>query len=149
MRAYSLHFPAAAMALLLSLFLLPAAFGQTAQFQLLADVPFDFHVNGKLLPAGTYRVSSMQSAAVLVSAMEPSGPHAAALTHVAGGGTVKHGTSQLVFHRYGDNYFLRQVWRAGMEVGCDLPASRPEREVLFRAANAKPDRVIVAARNAR
>jgi hypothetical protein len=148
MRAKSLRFLVAAPALL-SLFLLPAAFGPTAQFQLVADVPFDFHVNGKLLPAGTYRVSSMQSAAVLVSAMEPSGPRAAALTHAAGGGTVKHETSQLVFHRYGDSYFLRQVWRAGMEVGCNLPASRPEKEVLFRAANAQPDRVYVAARDAR
>lgn len=139
--------PAAAAALLLTFFLVPAAFGQAAQFQLLADVPFDFHISGKLLPAGTYRITPLGAHSVIVAAMEPAGPHAAALTNPSGGGAV-HDRSELIFNRYGSQYFLRQVWRAGVDTGRDLPASRPEREVMFRAADTS-ERVYVAARDTR
>jgi hypothetical protein len=36
---------------------------------------------------------------------------------------------KLVFHRYGDQYFLYQVWPAGATTGRQLPKSRGEREV--------------------
>ena len=147
MSARLLRIPATAIALLLSLLLVPAALGQSAQFQLLADIPFGFHVNGKLLPAGTYRISPMLNTSILVASIDPSGPGAAAITSFAGGGSI-HERSELLFHRYGDKYFLRQIWRAGLETGLAMPVSRPEREVLFRAAN-PVERIYVAARQAR
>jgi hypothetical protein len=38
--------------------------------------------------------------------------------------------AKLVFHRYGDQYFLYQVWAAGATSGRQFPKSRSEREVL-------------------
>ena len=40
--------------------------------------------------------------------------------------------TKLVFHRYGDQYVLREVW-TGEGVGRELPESRFEREVLEEA----------------
>jgi hypothetical protein len=37
--------------------------------------------------------------------------------------------SKLVFHRYGDRYFLAQIWVAGYNSGRELPKSRQEVEV--------------------
>jgi hypothetical protein len=50
-------------------------------------------------------------------------------------------TSKLVFHRYGSQYFLAQVWSAGNSEGRELPRSRAEREV---ASNNQPAAQLVA-----
>jgi hypothetical protein len=34
----------------------------------------------------------------------------------------------LVFDRYGDKYFLRQIWTAGNTAGLECPKTRVERE---------------------
>ena len=40
-------------------------------------------------------------------------------------------TSKLVFHRYGSQYFLAQIWTAGNDRGQELPESGREREVAM------------------
>lgn len=43
----------------------------------------------------------------------------------------------LVFHRYGDQYFLFQIWPAGVTTGRELFKSRSERKIEHNlAANA-------------
>jgi hypothetical protein len=37
--------------------------------------------------------------------------------------------SKLVFRRYGDEYFLREVWISGAMTGREFPMSRRERQV--------------------
>jgi hypothetical protein len=39
--------------------------------------------------------------------------------------------SKLVFHRYGDQYFLAQIWREGDNRGSELPKSQRENEVAM------------------
>jgi hypothetical protein len=39
----------------------------------------------------------------------------------------------LVFHRYGDEYFLSEIWPAGSSTGRGLPKSRAERELKRKA----------------
>lgn len=134
-----------ALALLCALVLAPAAFAQADAFRVVADIPFDFHVNGKLMPAGAYTVSPTLNYSIVIASQKSSGPVAAAITNPAGGGVATHDRSELVFQRYGTQYFLRQVWRAGLTTGRELPASKPERELMFHAAY-QPERVYVAAR---
>ncbi len=38
-------------------------------------------------------------------------------------------SSKMVFHRYGDSYFLAEVWVAGNSIGKALFPSRAEREI--------------------
>ena len=40
--------------------------------------------------------------------------------------------ARLVFHRYGNEYFLSEIWPAGGATGRELPKSRPERELQQR-----------------
>jgi hypothetical protein len=43
----------------------------------------------------------------------------------------KRQKTKLVFHRYGDRYFLAQVWTAGSDQGRELPKSRRETEIAL------------------
>jgi hypothetical protein len=37
--------------------------------------------------------------------------------------------SSLVFHKYGDQYFLEQIWTSGEQEGTQVPESRSERTI--------------------
>ena len=54
--------------------------------------------------------------------------------------------SKLVFNRYGDQYFLSQVWMAGSDTGRDLSPSRNERNLAKESmlAKSKPQHQTVA-----
>jgi hypothetical protein len=39
----------------------------------------------------------------------------------------------LVFHRYGEEYFLSEIWPAGGLTGRELPKSRAERDLMRKA----------------
>src|SRR5207244_6047829 len=51
-------------------------------------------------------------------------------------------STQLVFHRYGNRYFLYQIWVRGENRGRELPQTRLEREL---ASNRQPAPVAVLA----
>ena len=44
--------------------------------------------------------------------------------------------SMLVFHRYGEEYFLREVWAAGAGTGRELIKSHTEREIARKTHDA-------------
>lgn len=72
-----------------------------------ANVPFDFIVGSQSLPAGEYTVASMSSQGDVLRIRGAGNNGALRLTKPT------HGTSEqakLVFHRYGDRYFLAEVW---------------------------------------
>ena len=87
-----------------------------------ASVPFSFTVNKRVLPPGTYNVSS--------------GPAHSLLVRGFGGGAFASGQAasststspKLVVHRYGDEYILREVWMSGA-AGYQLPPTAREREL--------------------
>jgi hypothetical protein len=43
---------------------------------------------------------------------------------------------KLIFNKYGDEYFLSQVWKPGTNTGCELRKSRREIEVATGARRA-------------
>jgi len=97
-----------------------------------AKIPFSFTVNGKTLPAGTYSVSSEAAQGVLL--VRGFGHGAVVLTNAIESG--KDTTAKLVFHRYGDQYILRQAWM-GAGRGRELPESRLERTLAGAAQDRK------------
>jgi hypothetical protein len=106
-----------------------AAFGQTGPGDLVVDVPFAFSAAGQKLPAGHYIVKQHTGIIRIVgnnnqSVMVPI--HAALRTQVEG--------SKLVFHRYGDSYFLSSLWIAGSTSGKELYPSKAEHELKTRQA---------------
>ncbi len=96
---------------------------------LTANIPFDFSVGNKTLPAGVYTVAPLTTPGVLRIRREDG--RAGVLTQTRG---VEAGRGQdqtkLVFRRYGDQYFLTQVWTAGDSNGRELGQSRTERDLI-------------------
>ena len=97
-----------------------------------AEVPFSFTVNGKVLPPGTYSLSSTGNGGLLV--LPRAGSGAIALT-IALSSNRETG-AKLVFHKYGQEYVLRQVWSGGGS-GREIPTSRHEKQLMQAARQGK------------
>jgi hypothetical protein len=94
-------------------------------------IPFDFTFGEKQLPAGKYSVSrALPSSGDTMLAMADNNGHAKVivLSHAAVRSHANTNAS-LVFHRYGEQYFLVQVWPAGAAAGREFPESKSERQV--------------------
>ena len=108
-----------------------SAQGQTLGYRIKANIPFDFTIGNKKLPSGKYSLGRARqfSDDALISVEDKDGRSKLIRTSIP----VLTGdiTQQpmLVFHRYGDQYFLYQVWPAGATTGRQFPKSRSEREV--------------------
>ncbi len=104
-------------------------------------IPFPFHVNARVLPAGEYRIAVAAPGAVLIYGVD----HAATLgAHRLNPSSATPQNAELVFHRYGQQYFLSQMWFAAGDQGYELSVSNTEREyakqipsaeMVLRAAN--------------
>jgi hypothetical protein len=110
-----------------------------------ADVPFTFVAGQATLPAGNYiiRQDTGVAQSVLLLQNEERGPGALVLTNPKETLRTSEET-KLVFHRYGDKYFLAEVWVSGRNSGWQIPTSRSERELSRMAARA--DVVTILAR---
>ena len=108
-----------------------SAKAQSLAYKLTANIPFDFSVGGKKLPAGKYWISrGQQSNGDQILQIRSVDGHAniSRLTiPVVTLDPVAKGT--LVFHRYGEEYFLSEVWPAGGLTGRELPKSHAERDL--------------------
>jgi len=123
-----------------------SAYAQTgAQFTV--TIPFDFYLSGKTVPAGQYTVgrSTQSSAEGLALRGMDRHPGVFALTRGIQAEEIQQ-QSQLVFRRYGDQYFLAQVWISGRSTGRELLMSRKERslarEIAKHGANAEKVAVV-------
>jgi hypothetical protein len=96
-----------------------------------ANIPFDFMVGGKKLPAGKYIVESdvIQNALAIRSFKTKQGVMSITQSFNVSAGS----KPRLIFHRYGDQYFLAKV--VSETGGRELPKTKAERE----AAKAKHD----------
>lgn len=127
---------------LISLGLLLAAASAYAQtINLKADVPFNFVVDGRTLPSGEYTIQSLNG---VDKALTISGSGQKPNIFLANSCRSLKASdhSKLVFHRYGDRYFLSEMWIEGNSTGRQLPISRREAQV---AQNETAQQVIVLA----
>jgi hypothetical protein len=107
------------------------------------QVPFPFHVDARVLPAGEYSVGIAARGAVQIHGMDHNANATFGAPRVNGS---SHGLQDegLVFHRYGQQYFLSQVWFGGGDQGYALAVSRTEREYARQITSA--DTVLRAAK---
>ena len=108
-----------------------SAKAQSLQYKLTANIPFDFTVADKKFQAGEYSVRrgllSDGDAVVQVSSKDGHARiHRLTVPVVR---LTPENRATLVFHRYGDEYFLFQIWPAGANTGRALPKSRSERDL--------------------
>ena len=107
-----------------------AGAAQTKPGDLWVEVPFAFFVAGQELPAGQYVVTPQGDACIRIFNSQKRGIYV--LTHRSR--RIASEESKLVFHRYGDTYFLSGVWLTGNTSGRELFPSRAERELANRKA---------------
>ena len=117
-------------AILLATFVTSAQ-AQSPSNRVTASIPFDFSIGERKLPAGRYSVGRIRQNVddVVVSVDDEAGHSKAIRTSIPVRNIDVNEQAKLVFHRYGDQYFLYQVWPAGTTTGRQFPKSRSEREV--------------------
>jgi hypothetical protein len=95
------------------------------------NVPFDFHMGTVNMPAGEYTIH--QSGA-LVTVRNAEGRNISAM-YLTLPKTAPAGRNYgaLVFNRYGNDYFLTQIWVPNSTEGRVLPVSTREKELISRA----------------
>jgi hypothetical protein len=90
-----------------------------------ATVPFNFTVNGRTLPAGNYILGSeVNSPRMLTIVDRQKGVVAMAVTVPD---TKASADNKLVFHRYGDQYFLSEIRTTNATMTCHLLTSKQEK----------------------
>jgi len=103
------------------------------------NIPFDFIVADKTCPAGEYTVRRFQqytSDIILEISSRDGRTRLLRLTNSAQTITPKKQVT-LLFHRYGDQHFLYQVWQAGSTSGRELIRSRGEQQIVQKSRNAE------------
>jgi hypothetical protein len=89
-------------------------------------IPFDFSVNGKLLPAGNYVFSTKDSTVMI------NGWKKGAVVVTNGLQDPRNHDTKAVFDRTGDRYVLREVWVVG--AGHQVPKTRADKARLASGA---------------
>ena len=107
-----------------------SAQAQSLQYKLTANIPFDFKVANKKFPAGKYSVSRAETSADRVLQIRSADGRLTVNRFSIPVVTFKpKNEASLIFHRYGDDYFLSQIWPAGASTGRALPKTNAEREL--------------------
>jgi hypothetical protein len=109
------------------------------------NIPFQFNVGNKTMPAGDYLVRSVtdESANVVLKLQSRDGKASAMLLMTTVEGKAK-GSGMLTFNRYGNLYFFAQAWVGGEITGWQATKSRAERAVQRELAGIKPTAETVA-----
>ena len=128
-------FAIGAVSLLVVAAALPVA-AQTGQTdRLTANIPFEFTVAGKAMPAGDYEVwRTHNSRAIVIRGLDNQG--SAVSIVMEGSIQIPNPTAdtKLVFNRYGNQYFLHEVVNGYANQEYTLPELRAEREMAKTAS---------------
>ncbi len=114
------------------------------QVSLKGDIPFEFVVGNTTMPAGEYTIKAGGDGSRLAVVRIQSADYQTSVNvlSVSAYTGKNQGESKLVFHRYGSQYFLSQIWSSGRSEGRQLPGSRTERE-LVKSASAGPSQTVI------
>jgi hypothetical protein len=115
----------------LSLFLAAGSAFAQSDNDVRANVPFNFVVGKTTMPSGSYQIVrlGMTSENIAIRGLNTNGETIA----LTGREQVNHPSdrTKLVFHRYGDRYFLSQIWVEGSNRMRTLPKGDLEKEVAL------------------
>lgn len=110
-----------------------------------ANIPFEFSVGKKTLPAGEYtlRQTNRNSDLPVLQIKSRNGNDSALVRAMFVIGSAPE-TAKLVFHRYGNQYFFAEAWVDGDTSGLRAPKTRAERVAQRELAGIKPTAETVA-----
>lgn len=138
------HFQKAiALSGLLVLLTFASALGQSDR-QTIIHIPFNFSVGEKSFPAGKYVIARNRkdSDTVWVIKRKDNVGKAMLLTRPVRANETQQET-RLVFHQYGDLYFLAEFWTAGDQTGREIQISDREKALDKALAEKRQDHVLI------
>ena len=95
--------------------------------ELIANIPFEFQVGNKTLPAGEYRVTCLNpSSDVRVLRIRNADGQGAVVQTSSIIGKLQQ-DARLVFHRYGNEHYFAQAWFASDGIGLASRKSKREK----------------------
>jgi hypothetical protein len=97
-----------------------------------ADVPFNFTAGGTQFPAGTYTIIHDSPQMIRVKGADQ---QARFVVSSIAAFSEELGDNKLVFHKYGDRYFLREVVNSNSNFDVRLPVSKLEKRVKNEKAD--------------
>jgi hypothetical protein len=112
---------------------LMAPVGAFAQSRQQATIPFDFTVGQRLLPAGTYVIAYHGSGMISVRGWKGK-ELVSVMTLVTPAEQIRKNADKLVFHKYGDQYFLSEIRGEVGESSGKLSTSALEQRVQRQEA---------------
>ena len=118
------------MLLLVALALVTAVVSAQAQSPSTADIPFEFVAANQNMPAGRYLITNNNPGTgdvVRITSRMKDASLFALTTRVQASREQEKG--KLVFRRYGNRYFLAEIWTAGQRDGQQLRKSRAEKSI--------------------
>lgn len=118
-----------------------AGVAKAQDHQVRATVPFDFVVASKHLPAGNYEFLRQSNGTTILIR---NGSQQIFVLTTADDGRITNYSSRLVFYKYGDNYFLREIHCPSIAVNADFPQSKQEKQLRQNMAWLGPDTVLLA-----
>ena len=119
--------------------------------KVVATIPFEFSVGYKTMPAGEYSVQVVATAGDALMIKSADSSVSALRLSEATSREKEQPHARLIFNRYGDKYFLSEVWNGVDRIGRRLIKSGDERAAEAdananrEAAHASSERVEVAA----
>ena len=112
------------------------ALAQSSDVREVANVPFDFRSGTHLMPAGKYEISKLSDHMLLLRGTDQARTQIIPAFDAVSLKTQDNG--KIVFHRYGNQYFLYQVWSQGRSTGFQVPKGHAEKEMLRAKAEPAP-----------
>ena len=115
--------------MILAMFLLLAVGIGYAQNGIKVSVPFDFMVGKRTFPAGEYTVAPMPMSLNIMLLRNRAGEVLTLIQTNPAESRERVSSAKLVFHQYGGEYFLTQIWEAGNDAGQQLIKSSAEIQI--------------------
>jgi|HubBroStandDraft_1064217.scaffolds.fasta_scaffold249972_1 hypothetical protein len=141
------------LALFIALVFAALIFPNQAQAQIVgrmeADIPFQFYAGSKELPPGRYDIRRVEATDLTVMEISSADGSTSALFMIqAEQAHSRPDKSVLIFNRYGNVYFLAQMFAEGESTGSQLVKSRYEKLVSQGAMPAVAQVILPANRRA-
>jgi len=119
-----------AFALIVGLAMYPTKAHAQIMGQLEVNVPFEFHVGNSKLPAGKYVIHTLDDSGLTVMEISSADGSTSVLFDVQSvEADSAPARNELIFNKYGNRYFLAQLFDEGNRNGGEVVESRYEKKI--------------------
>ncbi len=132
------------LALTLTMLPLLAAAQLASGEKIVAQVPFEFVLGNKTLPAGEWTVQRVSMDSTMLVLRNTDASVAMLSRPTLAEAKKAAGNYALVFHKYGNSYFLSGVEIADSQISYRLPETKAEAEMLAQNNVAPAEEIVLA-----